>query len=201
MPTTATPAATTSAEQHVTGTLYQDALAVLADFTPPNGEQDALREAFRALLGARSDALWRPCVPGHLTASALVVDPSREAVLLNLHRRVGRWLQFGGHLEEADETIAGAALREATEESGIAELYLHPQPIDLDVHALTCSLGQPTRHFDLRYVAVAPPGAQPAVSEESDDVAWFPWDTLPDPLGTGTERLVARALAALRASG
>ena len=40
-------------------------------------------------------------------------------MLLTLHRKVGRWLQLGGHCEPADTTLAGAALREATEESGL----------------------------------------------------------------------------------
>lgn len=181
--------------------LHSDAVRVLSSYQPPSAEQRSLREGFLALLAARPDAVWRSCVPGHLTASALVVDPSRRSVLLTLHPRVGLWLQLGGHLEEHDRTVAGAALREATEESGIRDLRLDPVPVDLDIHPLTCSLGVPTRHLDVRYVAVAAPGAVAVRSEESDDLRWFGWDELPDGVAPDTSRLLRRALARLSSAG
>ena len=139
-----------------------------------------MREAFLGYLAARPDAMWRSCVSGHLTASTVVVDPSRRAVLLTLHPRLGRWLQVGGHCEPEDATVLAAATREATEESGITTLRVDPVPIGLDVHPVTCSLGVPTRHFDVRYVAVAPAGSTPVRSDESLDLRWFHWDHLPD---------------------
>ncbi len=181
----------------MTSTLHDDACRVLAGYASPVPEQRALREAFLALLQARPDAVWRSCEPGHLTASAMVVDPSRQAVLLTLHPRVGRWLQLGGHLEPGDDTVAAAALREATEESGIQGLRLDPVPVDLDVHPITCSLGVPTRHLDVRYLAVAPAGAVEVRSDESDALAWFGWDDLPDDVAIDTPRLLRRAMARL----
>ncbi|HEY9476322.1 MAG TPA: NUDIX hydrolase [Mycobacteriales bacterium] len=181
----------------MTSTLHDDARRVLAGYASPAPEQRALREAFLALLDARSDAVWRSCEPGHLTASAMVVDPSRRAVLLTLHPRVGRWLQLGGHLEPGDDSVAAAALREATEESGIDGLRLDPVPVDLDVHPITCSSGVPTRHLDVRYLAVAPAGAVEVCSDESDALAWFDWDNLPDEVAVDTPRLLRRAMARL----
>ena len=52
-------------------------------------------------------------------------------------------------------------------------------PLALDVHPITCSLGVPTRHFDVQFVAVAPADAEPVRSDESLDLQWFPWDDLP----------------------
>jgi 8-oxo-dGTP pyrophosphatase MutT (NUDIX family) len=156
--------------------LHADAVSVLHGWSADG--QAALREAFLGFLAARPDAMARSCVPGHLTASTVVLDATAGHVLLTLHPRVGRWLQLGGHCED-DPSLAEAALREAVEESGIPGLVLDPEPVHLDVHPITCSLGVPTRHFDVRYVAIAPPGATPVRSEESHDLRWWPVDALP----------------------
>jgi 8-oxo-dGTP pyrophosphatase MutT (NUDIX family) len=110
----------------------------------------------------------------------VLLDASGEHVLLTLHPRVGRWLQLGGHCEPEDASLADAALREATEESGMTGLRIEPEPVHLDVHPITCSLGVPTRHFDVRFVVHAPPGAEPVRSDESDDLRWWPVGALPE---------------------
>jgi 8-oxo-dGTP pyrophosphatase MutT (NUDIX family) len=127
----------------------------------------------------------------------VVVDPSRSSVLLTLHPRVGRWVQLGGHCEPGDHTLLDAAAREAREESGIGALSFDPQPLGLDIHPITCSLGVPTRHFDVRFLAVAPPGAQPTVSDESLDLRWFRWDALPGDIDPELAGLFAAARARL----
>jgi 8-oxo-dGTP pyrophosphatase MutT (NUDIX family) len=142
--------------------------------------QESLRQALLAYLAARDDACLRSCEAGHITASAVVVDSSGSRTLLTLHPRVGKWLQLGGHCEPEDETLVGAALREATEESGIADLTIDPGPLHVDVHPVTCSLGVPTRHLDVRFLVRAPKGAQFVRSEESDDLRWWRWDEVPD---------------------
>ena len=100
-------------------------------------------------------------------------------MLLTLHPRVGRWIQLGGHCEPGDDTVAAAALREATEESGMDGLVLDPEPLHLDVHPITCSLGVPTRHLDVQFLVRAPAGAEPVISDESDDLRWWPLGSLP----------------------
>ena len=114
-----------------------------------------------------------------------------------MHKKVGRWLQFGGHLEETDATIACGALREALEESGLtsAELTLLPGPAQLDRHALGSGFSRCTEHLDLRWIAVAAPGARPVVSAESDDVAWWPVSALPEDTDSSLRSLVALAAA------
>ncbi|RKT57484.1 NUDIX hydrolase [Saccharothrix australiensis] len=175
--------------------LHADTTSVLTDWRPPNRDQEALRQAFLGFLAARPDACLRSCEPGHVTASALVLDATGERALLTLHPRVGRWLQLGGHCEESDATLVGAALREAAEESGIRGLRAEPVPIHLDVHPITCSLGVPTRHFDVRFLVRAPVGAKAVRSAESVDLQWWPLDGLPsnvDDLGPMIEAALSR---------
>ena len=175
--------------------LHANTLATLEAWRPWQPGQESLRQAFLGFVAARPDACQRSCEPGHITASAVVLDANESHVLLTLHPRVGAWLQLGGHCEPSDETLAGAALREATEESGIASLTIEPTPIHLDVHPITCSLGLPTRHFDVRFLVRAPVGAQPIRSAESIDLQWWPVDALPpDPTGmTGLPDMLAAA--------
>ncbi|SDN86449.1 NUDIX hydrolase [Lentzea jiangxiensis] len=174
-------------------TLHADAVSTLSRFPG----QDALREAYLGFLAAREDACLRSCEPGHITASALVLDATAEHALLTLHPRVGRWLQLGGHCEPEDVSLSAAALREATEESGMRGLRIEPAPIHLDVHPITCSLGKPTRHFDVRFLVRAPVGAQPVRSAESVDLQWWPLDGLPDNVDD-LHPLIESALARLR---
>jgi len=173
--------------------LHDDTYATLATWQPATPGQRSLREAFLGFVAARPDACQRSCEPGHVTASALVLSATGSEVLLTLHPRVGAWLQLGGHCEPSDTTLAGAALREATEESGISGLTISPEPLHLDVHPITCSLGVPTRHFDVRFVVRAPAGATHVRSDESLDLRWWPVDALPeDPTGwTGLSEMLA----------
>jgi 8-oxo-dGTP pyrophosphatase MutT (NUDIX family) len=122
-----------------------------------------------------------------------VIDPAGQ-VLLTLHPRLGRWVQLGGHCEDTDDDILAAALREATEESGIDGLRIDPHLVAVHVHPVTCSLGKPTRHLDLQFVAHAPSGAAITVSSESVDLRWWPPDALPDGADDALACLVARAI-------
>jgi 8-oxo-dGTP pyrophosphatase MutT (NUDIX family) len=170
--------------------LHADALATLLRWDPPDAAQGELRRDYLALLRERSDGVWRSGRPDHLTASALVVAPERGTVLLGLHGRARLWLQMGGHCEPQDATLAEAALREATEESGIDGLTLLPDPARLDRHGAPCA-ADARFHLDVQYVAVAPPDAVERCSEESIELRWVPYDHLPDP--TDVRELVERA--------
>lgn len=155
------------------------AIDLLTGWGPPDPAQDALRHAVLAFLHARTDACERSCVAGHVTASALVLSDAGDQMLLTLHPRLGRWVQLGGHCEPQDSDIVAAALREAEEESGIEGLSIDPDLGAIHVHPVTCSLGVPTRHLDLQFIARAPADAAIAISDESLDLRWWPIGELP----------------------
>ncbi|MES4889846.1 NUDIX hydrolase [Streptomyces sp. NPDC096012] len=167
--------------------LYDDAVLVLKEYEG----QEELRQAYLSHLEAHPDGMWKACGDGHITASALVIDPVRGRVLLTLHRKLRMWLQMGGHCEPVDATLADAALREATEESGVAGLTLLPGgPVRLDRHQTPCAW-----HLDVQYAALAPAGAVEAISDESLDLRWFAYDEVADV----ADESVVRLLEATRA--
>ncbi|WP_210585733.1 NUDIX hydrolase [Streptomyces sp. GESEQ-35] len=169
--------------------LYDDAVLVLKGYE----DQEELRRTYLDHLEAYPDGMWKACEDGHITASALVIDPSRERVLLTLHKKMRMWLQMGGHCEPQDISLQAAALREATEESGVAGLTLLPGgPVCLDRHPIPppCHC-----HFDVQYAALAPAGAVEAISDESLDLRWFGYDEV----ATVADESVVRLLKATRA--
>ncbi|MER6399047.1 NUDIX hydrolase [Kitasatospora sp. NPDC086009] len=180
--------------------LHADAVRTLSGWRPAGPDQERLRLDYLDHLAEQPEGLFRSCLPAHITASAAVVDPAAGRVLLTLHPKVGLWLQMGGHCEPGDRDLASAALREATEESGIPDLVLLaadgvPVPAKLDRHQVRCTgKDRPENtHLDVQYIAVAPPGAEALISEESLDLRWFGFDELPELTDHSVRDLVARA--------
>lgn len=185
----------------MTDSLYADAVRVLRAWRATSEEGDLARKRTLGLLAGGTAVMGRGHRDGHVTASALVVDDDGR-ILLCLHGRLGLWMQLGGHCEPGDSTLAAAALREATEESGIDGLRIDPEPIDVDVHEVRCGAGDggpagPSVHYDVRFLVRCPAGSAERVSAESSALGWFRADGLPEPLASATARQIPPALARL----
>lgn len=123
--------------------------------------------------------------PHSSTDACDVAEGAQHPARRPLHRKGRFWVQFGGHLEPGDRSLADAARREAREESGIADLDLLDTSIaDLDRHDLNGGFAC-AAHRDVGFVAVVEPARTTTVSEESDDVRWFALDALPEGLAPG----------------
>lgn len=174
--------------------LREALLAMIADYARRFPEEAAVAARFAAFVAAYPDCCERSCVPGHVTGSAWLVSHDHARFLLTHHRKLGRWLQLGGHAD-GDPDPARVALREATEESGISGLRLATvggavRPLDLDAHDIPARGDEPAHvHYDVRYVVVAPPEATIAVSAESLALRWFP---SAEPLAVPHDESVAR---------
>jgi 8-oxo-dGTP pyrophosphatase MutT (NUDIX family) len=128
------------------------------------------------------EAPWqRSTLAGHLTASAWIVDESREHALLIHHKKLDRWLQPGGHIDDADESFLDAALREAREETG---LELQGDGVvslfDVDVHQIPARRNEPAHlHYDLRFLFVADSKKGVTMNaNETNDLRWFPMQSI-----------------------
>jgi 8-oxo-dGTP pyrophosphatase MutT (NUDIX family) len=130
--------------------------------------------AFRRFLASAPEVFERSHAVGHFTGSAWLVSAAGERVLLTHHRKLGRWLQLGGHAD-GDRDLARVALREAEEESGLCDLVVEPGIFDLDRHLIPARGNEPAHwHYDVRYVVRATGSEGFAVSEESLELAWRP---------------------------
>lgn len=164
-------------------------------------EREDLR-AMRDFAASLARPFARDGWPAHFTGSAVVVDPAGARVCLVLHAKLQRWLQPGGHADEADGgDMAETALREAREETGLdVALHAHaPRPLDVDVHVIPARKADPEhRHLDVRYLVVAAnPDALAHDPDESHGAQWLSWD---EALARADEPALVRLLEKARAA-
>ncbi|RMB60291.1 NUDIX domain-containing protein [Tessaracoccus antarcticus] len=172
-------------------------MALLRDWEAPSSFA-ATRNDYVALLRDRgAAAMDRDGGPVHLTASCFIFNTALTHVLLCFHRKGQFWVQVGGHIDAADDTLVVAALREAREESGLTELTVVDGVLDLDSHDLGSAFGRCRTHWDVGIAALSPL-SPPRVSHESEEVAWFTVNALPQKLAGSMPRRIASMLDQLR---
>lgn len=145
----------------------RDVARLLAAFEPSSTLEAEHLAAMLGLVEGPADALSRSSFsPGHFTASAFVVSEARGALLLHLHRKLGLWLQPGGHFEPTDGSLLDAVRRELEEETGIADARVTSELFALDVHEIPEIAAEPAhRHHDLRVLFLAPREVHPGLEQ------------------------------------
>jgi 8-oxo-dGTP pyrophosphatase MutT (NUDIX family) len=174
-----------------------DVRDLLMDFRPDPDELQH-RDAMLALLEVGEPFARRQFEPGHFTASAFVLSPDRAQLMLIFHKKLGLWLQPGGHLEQSDQSLLAASRREVEEEVGLDQLTLVGDGIfDLDVHEIPAFKDELLhRHFDVRFCFVA----ASTHFVNTDEVAAARWVPLADVAELTRDASVLRAVAKLLGS-
>ena len=153
-------------------------LEMLDRYQECHPEEVACVARFSRFVSEHPDCFERSCRPGHVTASAWIVSHDHSQFLLTHHRKLGRWLQLGGHAD-GDGDVRAVALREAQEESGMQGFEWQVDPagralLDVDIHGIPARPGEPAHdHFDLRFLLAAGRDQPLVLSDESTDLRWF----------------------------
>lgn len=157
---------------------------LLSRYRADHPDEAGLAQRFLTFTATHDDCLERTCQPGHITASCWILTADHRHCLLTHHRKLGRWLQLGGHVD-GEGQVERAALREAQEESGM-QRFRWPvagdgrlRVLDLDVHPIPARGAEPAHdHWDVRFLLVAEPDQALRISAESNDLRWCPVDGL-----------------------
>lgn len=150
------------------------ARAQLGAYQASEASEGAFRDRMLGLLDSSAPSSRLQFQPGHLTASAFVLAPEGDAVLLILHKKLQIWVQPGGHIEPSDVSLEAAARREVSEEVGLPLLEpVSAAPIfDVDIHLIPARKDEPAHeHFDVRFCFRATTRAFVA-SDEVTEATW-----------------------------
>jgi len=166
-------------------------IRLMRKYEPGDTVQDRVKTEILGFLNGDSDPCSRRNYhPGHLTASAVVLDVPLRKILLVRHCTLRRWVQPGGHVEPQDGSLAEAAIRELNEETGIIAHANQMKLFDLDIHSVSAKSDEPAHvHFDVRFLFITREHRTKCETAEAE-VRWFPLTE--EHLGSDMERLLAK---------
>ncbi|MDR1236267.1 MAG: NUDIX hydrolase [Holosporaceae bacterium] len=164
----------------------------LERYNPGDETEIADRAKMLDFLNSHEDCFERSLSIGHFTGSCWLINRDGTKFLLTLHKKIGRWLQLGGHAD-GDHDLARVSLKEAREESGLRNIELLSDEIfDIGVHLIREYRGIPTHyHYDVRFLLKTIDNDEDIqISDESDDLRWFEKaSVLPSDSGIGIPRM------------
>lgn len=153
-------------------------MEVLSDIEQSFKAPEDIKRYFTEFVGKYPDSFnSRSNETGHITCSMLILNETRDKVLLTHHKKFGIWLQLGGHWDDSKESALETALRETSEEGYgekriVCNVFLKGHPLDLDIHEVKDPMGDHI-HFDICFIGIVRSEFPINVSNESHDVKWF----------------------------
>ena len=154
----------------------QPLLTLLANYLRDYPAESGMTSRYISFVEENEDCFERSLSIGHVTGSAFIIDNACRQVLLTHHKKLGRWLQPGGHAD-GDSDIAAVGLREAEEESGLEAIsFYSPELLDVDIHVIPARKDEPKHfHYDCRFLLRSSGSDDFIISDESNDLAWVPF--------------------------
>lgn len=145
-------------------------------------EEEQFRQDMLAFVHKHKAFYQRSTLSGHLTSSAWVISPDRTQVLLIFHKKLDKWLQPGGHIDDTDVSLLEAAKREVIEECGLKNLTVYSKGIfDIDIHEIPARKQVPTHfHYDVRFILQAESLDFVADFSEVKDIKWVSIQSIAD---------------------
>jgi 8-oxo-dGTP pyrophosphatase MutT (NUDIX family) len=131
----------------------------------------AAREHFLSALGQLAAPCDEHAGPTHVTASGIVVG--RRGTVLHRHKKLGIWMQPGGHIDPG-ESPPDAARREAEEELGMTVTHVSDGPLLLHLDTHEAALGH--THLDVRYLLIGTDADPAPPPGESPEARWYSWE-------------------------
>ncbi len=162
-------------------------------YSPLEGNEQEHHAAMLAFLENTANPLSRDTPEGHITASCLAIHPIDASMVVLWHKKIGRWLQPGGHVEDTDANVAHASLRELCEETGASatDIDTFLGIVDIDVHPIPTHKDQPEHlHYDVRFGFVMSTTWEPGEGSQ-----WMPAEQVEATLDPPTARLGRKVLA------
>ncbi len=185
-------------------TARKQIIETLKKFSTTNKQEQEDVQTIIELVNKYDNIFDRECTQAHLTGSALVFNPKNKTVLLHNHKKLNKWLQFGGHAD-GETNIPEVAMKEAQEESGLKDLaFFNPQnnavikPVDIEVQTIPENKGVSQHlHLDLRYLITTDATQVPTPEEhESQELQFFTFTELnriSDKIDPALHRLIEKA--------
>lgn len=158
-------------------------LQQLQNYAPTDEQEAAMTRRLQNFLQAAihqnpfaRDLVGTPPEIGHVTGSAWLVNREYSHAVLLFHKKLGKWVQPGGHCD-GDSHVLRVAQREAQEETGLQSTPASGRLFDIDVHEIPEYWNTPAHlHFDVRFLLFADAAQTPVCSHESKDVRWCSLD-------------------------
>jgi len=157
-------------------------LNLLNDYSAFDETEHQMHQALTAFVREHENCFERSLTKGHITGSAWLVDKELSHVFFTHHKKLNRWFQPGGHSDGDPNTLA-VSMREASEESGIEDVYIQPVDnaiFDIDIHTIPANKKEPEHlHYDVRFLLETDRRHPLRISDESNEIAWIAVSDIP----------------------